>query len=275
MDKYLGSLKPYGEVARDFNTAVIGLALNSLVDKVGNIGKECQYRTDLFLLRDSVLYRLSSLNWHIHNLCKQHSQYEKAFSVDPQNINLHYGNTFQSFLFDDFVFNLISLYDYFANLLGFLLIGENKKRIGWDGFAKSAMDRSNKFSKSIVATEISKHENEWVKRLSAYRAEVIHYNAQEGKGKMHISWKQGEQVEYSLQWAIPEKLAKKLKLTSPSHDDVGIDLQHGSIEIAERSIRWLLDTTNIVTTTYTSNQCQPIKKPNERLQPTAQKPRGG
>lgn len=137
------------------------------------------------------------------------------------------------------------------------------------------MDRSNKFSKSIVATEISKHENEWVKRLSAYRAEVIHYNAQEGKGKMHISWKQGEQVEYSLQWAIPEKLAKKLKLTSPSHDDVGIDLQYGSIEIAERSIRWLLDTTSIVTTTYTSNQCQPIKKPNERLQPTAQKPRGG
>lgn len=260
MEKYHSSLKSYGGAAQEFNTAVIGLALNSLVDKVGNIGKECQYRTDLFLLRDSVLYRLSSLGWHIHNLCKQHSQYEKAFSINPGDNNLHYANTFQSFLFDDFVFNLISLYDYYANLLGFLLIGENKRRIGWDGLAKSAMDRSNKFSGNIIANNVAKHENEWVKRLSAYRAEVIHYNIQESKGTMHISWKQGEQVKYSLQWAIPDKLAKKLGLSAPSHDGVGVDLQIGAMEIAERSIRWLSESTNTITKEYTSNQCQPIKK---------------
>jgi hypothetical protein len=205
MDKYHSLIKLYGEVAEGFSTAVIGLALNSLIDKVGDISKECPYRTDLFLLRDSVLYRLSSLGWHIHNLCKQHSQHEKAFSLNPNDINLRYANTYQSFIFDDFVFNLISLYDYYANLLGFLLIGENKKRVGWDGLAKSAMDRSNKFHNNLISTELAKHENEWVKKLSAYRAEVIHYNIQEGKSKVHITWKQGDQVKYSLLWAIPDK----------------------------------------------------------------------
>lgn len=262
MKKYHEPMKLYGEVAEEFNTAVIGLALNSLVDKVGNIGTECQYRTDLFLLRDSILYRLSSLGWHIHNLCKQHSQFEKAFRTNPDDNELYYAKTFQSFGFDDLIFNLMSLYDYYANFLGFLLINENKKRIGWGGLAKSAMDKSNQFSLKLIASDIAKHENGWVKRLSAYRAEVIHYNSQEGEGKMHISWRQGEEVEYSLLWSIPEKLVKKLGLNAPCHDGVGIDLQLGSIEIVERSIRWLADLTLEITNTYTSNQCKPIKRKN-------------
>lgn len=259
MKKYNPSLNNYGEAAQRLDTEIIGLGLNVLVDKVGNIALETPFQIDLFLLRDSVLYRLSALGWHVYNICKQHSHVEQIFKANPHDPNMIYAKNYQFFAFDDFIFNLVSLYDYYANLVAFILIGGQKKRIGWNGLTKSSMDKKNKFYKLSIAKLIATHENEWVKRISDYRAEIIHYNLIEGNNKLEISWSQGEEVKYNLMYSIPEKLTKKLKLTSPIHEGIGIDLQFGTLEIAEKSVLWLTELTSKITAEFTSNQIKTVQ----------------
>jgi len=227
--------------------------MNVVVDKEGNLAAKTNYTDELFLLRDSVLYRLSALGWHIHNICKQHEHIENAFKRDPHGHVLIYSNNIQSFSFDDFIFNLISLYDYYANLLAYVFIGQNKKRMGWNSFSRACMDKGHPISKIDFAQIIATHENEWVKRLQEFRAEIIHYNLNQGKSRQQISVKQGEEVKYKVMFSVPEKLSKRLKLESPIHDGVGVDLQHGVIEIATLSIKWFGDLTNSITLKHTQN----------------------
>jgi len=239
--------------AQHFNTEVIGLAMNIIVDREGNLAAKTNLTDEIFLLRDSVLYRLSALGWHIHTICKQHEQIENAFKKDPQGHILIYSNNIQSFSFDDFIFNLVSLYDYYANLLAYVFIGQNKKKMGWNSFSRACMDKSNPISKIDFAPIIAAHENEWVKRLQEFRAEIIHYNLNQGKSRQQISVRQGEEAKFKVMFSVPEKLAKRLKLESPIHDGVGVDLQHGVIEIASRSIKWLGELTKTITLQHTQN----------------------
>lgn len=253
MKEYVPSIKQYGVVAEHFNTEVIGFAMNVIVDKEGNLAAKTNFTDEIFLLRDSVLYRLSALGWHIHNICKQHEHIENSFKNDPQGHVLIYSNNIQSFSFDDFIFNLVSLYDYYANLLAYVFIGKNKKKMGWNSFSRACMDKSHPISNMDFASIIATHENEWVKRLQTFRAEIIHYNLNQGKSRQQISVKQGEEVKYKVLFSVPEKLAKRLKLESPIHDGVGVDLQHGVIEIASRSIEWFGVLTNSITLQHTQN----------------------
>ena len=258
MKQYLASIENYGSTAEQLHAEVIGMVLNIVVDKAGNIATETEFTKNIYLLRDSVLYRLSSLGWHLHSLCKQHAHFERLFKANPKDPNIIYAKNVQSFAFDDFVFNLVSLYDYFANLIAFFLISENKKRTGWDGLAKAAMHYGNKFSSLPIAADIARHENEWVKRIRNFRAEVIHYNLSVGKGRRNISWKQGGNIKFELIYSVPEKLTKKLKLQSPVHENVGVDLQFGTLEIAERSARWLADITATIRKNHTSNTIKKV-----------------
>ncbi|WP_353573265.1 hypothetical protein, partial [Candidatus Albibeggiatoa sp. nov. BB20] len=140
----------------------------------------------------------------------------------------------------------------------FSLIEENKRKIGWDGISKAARDSQNKFSKLSISKLISTHENEWVKRIRDFRAEIIHYNLLTGNDKAQISYNHGE-LKFELLYSVPKKLMKKLKLESLVHKDIGVDLQFGSIEIAERSIVWLTELTSMITTEFTSNEVQLIE----------------
>lgn len=253
MNKHIPSIKAYGVEAQKFNTEVIGLVLNVIADREGNIAAKTNFTKDVYLLRDSILYRLSSLGWHIHTIRKQHTYIENSFKLDPQGHILIYSNNIQSFSFDDFIFNLISLYDYYANLLSYIFISQNKRQIMWNGFSRACMDKNNPVSKLSFSSSVANHENEWVKRLQTFRAEVIHYNLNQSKARQKITWKEGENVEFKVMFSVPEKLSKKLKLMSPVNEEVGIDLQYGVIEIAERSVKWLGDITCSITMQHTNN----------------------
>ena len=253
MNKYVPSIEVYGVEAQRFSTEAIGLVLNIIADREGNIAAQTHFTKDVYLLRDSVLYRLSSLGWHIHTICKQHTHIENSFKRDPQGHILIYSNNIQSFSFDDFIFNLISLYDYYSNLLAYIFIGQKKKQIMWNGFSKACMDKNHPVSKLSFSSSVATHENEWVKRLQTFRAEVIHYNLNQGKARQKITWKEGEDVEFKIMFSLPEKLSKKLKLKSPVYENVGIDLQHGVIEIAERSVKWLGEITHSIIMQHTNH----------------------
>lgn len=238
MQRYKQDIDRYSSIAEEFSQQVIGLVINVVVDKTGNLDLD-HFTKESYHLRDSILYRLSSLGWHIYTLCNNHVKYEKQFKSDPGNHNINNAKHALCFIFDDLIFNLISLHDYFANLVAFTLIGEDKKHIKWNRLVNTAWGKQNSFSKLDIAKDITDHEKNWVSKIQDFRAEIIHYNLNTGKDKRVVSWSKGQDVQYKLLYSIPEKLAKKLNLNSIAHEDVGIDLQHGSIEIADRSVKWL------------------------------------
>ena len=258
MKKYEQALNKYGSASEELNTLVIELVLNVVVDKVGNLASETHFTKGIDQLRKSVLYRLSSLGWHLQNLCRQHDQFEQAFRAHQPDSIIMSAKNIQFFIFDDFIFNLISLYDYYANLIAYFLIGENKKKIGWQSLAKAARDKKNRFSTLSVAGDIATHENYWVKRIRDFRAELIHYNLNMGNDQQRISGRRGEDVKFELLYSVPEKLAKKLDLQAPVHKGVGIDLQLGAIEIGERSINWLASLTDRIRSKFTKNSVQRV-----------------
>lgn len=132
--------------------------------------------------------------------------------------------------------------------------------MGWPSLIRAAMDSSNKFSETSIASELCTHDHNWVKKLQDFRAELIHYNLNMGKGRLEINWKNEEEVKYDIKFSIPEKLSKKLNLLSPAHDHIGIDLQLGSLEIAENSVKWMGSMTETIRCTLTANKIQRAQK---------------
>jgi hypothetical protein len=248
---------------------LIQLVMNVVIDKIGNYKKD-HFTLDMFRLRDNVVYRLSSLDWHLQSLCSHHEHYEAKFKKDSYDPNIFYAKTVLFFIFDDFVFNLISLYDYYANLLAYFLLSPNKQTIGWNSLAKTAKGNNNQFSKFKFSKDIWQHNHEWVMKINDFRSKVIHRNVQKGSDKQIISGTQGQDVQFKLLYSIHEKLSKKLNLKSPKHKDVGVDLLLGSIEIAEKSVSWLSQFTETIRTKETNNRTHFIKENKTEKDPTIQ-----
>lgn len=119
MNKHQLSIENYGKCTEQLHNELIGFVLNIVTDKEGSISAQTNFTKDIFLLRDNILYRSSAIERHIQNICQQHVYFEQVFKTNPQKYNLIGSHNIQSFSFDDFIFNLLSLYDYYANLLAF------------------------------------------------------------------------------------------------------------------------------------------------------------
>ena len=99
-----------------------------------------------FLLRDSIIYRLFSIRFHLHlisniqdNIVKS---MEKKFPNDDVELFL-IGRDRLLYIFDDIVFGVCSLLDYIGNIIGLIYIGQHKANIKWNGCLKSCHDKSN------------------------------------------------------------------------------------------------------------------------------------
>ena len=257
----------YKKAFEIFHNELIELVMNVAIDKTGKYKKD-HFTIDMFRLRDNVLYRLSSLDWHLQSLCDHHEHYETKFKKDSYDPIILYAKSVLFFIFDDFIFNLMSLYDYYANLLAYFLITPNKQSIGWNSLAKTAKGNNNQFSKLKFSKDIWQHNHEWVIKIHDFRSKVIHRNVQKGSDKQIISGTQGQDVQFKLLYSIPEKLAKKLNLKSPKHKDVGVDLLAGSIEIAEKSVSWLSQFTESIRAEETTNKTHFMKENKTEKSPS-------
>ena len=151
----------------------------------------------------------------------------------------------QAFASDDVLFNLLGLYDYWSNLVGFAFIGTSRKKIGWRGLATSALDKKNPFSSTAIGPMIAEHHKQWALKLQDLRAEIIHYEHLEGKSRYEISWQAGNEAAFEFLSTLPTPISKKLQLQAPARGDLGVDLQLGLIEICKKSIIWLAEATKL------------------------------
>lgn len=249
------SIDSYSKIEQEFRNMLIKMVINVVLDKTGHLNSS-HFSKEIFRLRDNVIYRLSSLTWHVHKLLSNHAYYESQYQEKPKEFSVDYAKHSTFFVFDDLIFNLISLYDYYANLIAYFLIGQGKQTIGWNSLAKSANGKDNKFSSLPIAKEVWKHDHEWVNSIQDFRSKLIHRNIYMGNDINLRVWRRGQKVRRVLRYSIPERLAKKLKLNSFSYEKIGVDLMLGAIEIADRSISWMLGATEKILSDHTENQVQ-------------------
>ncbi len=79
-----------------------------------------------------------------------------------------------SYCFDNLIFNLGSMSDYFGNYLGLYIYGPDFQSLKWNGFVKKTQVeyRDDDFGKTVN----SEH-NSWFNRLHDYRGDIIHRKA--------------------------------------------------------------------------------------------------
>lgn len=180
----------------------------------------------MFRLRDSLSYRAEAVDWHPHVLRVLHSAGLRRLSeahpdqAEEHQILIHIASE-HHYLFDDLVFNALSLFDYVGNAVGFALYGEQRRKAKWDRIHRFAHDPEYE-SREHPAARISSTElspcildvhSSLVFALAEYRAALIHYEAQLGPGEFQINYTPaadgGFDPQYALLLKVPDQFGRR------------------------------------------------------------------
>jgi hypothetical protein len=120
------------------------------------------------------------------------------------------------YLLDDITFNAISLFDYFAGMIGYILDGDHGKKADWKKVYSTCSDSNNektKFSKSLNGMPhlkkcVIKVQREVVKKLCDYRADIYHNKKDFAPGESSISDFNPKNANIIIK--IPKRMASQL-----------------------------------------------------------------
>lgn len=204
-----------------------------------NNDEKKDYVSTICKSRDSIIYRIESINWHLESMCSLRIKYDMQLGLCKDEwcavgdaISMYY-------MFDNVVFNTISLYDYYATFIALYFMGISKRKLTWNRLASSALGKQNEFSKCWIAKDIISHDRMWASKLQDFRAEIMHYYFDIGKQGFSWTAKQGCMPQSSLILTIPKKLSKMLKFQSEQGGYDNFDLNYGTFEIVHRSLFWI------------------------------------
>lgn len=129
-------------------------------------------------IRSSLLFRLGSLIFHYEYLVNHKEQYLKEITQKPLNEKTHQiaqsvTNT-QSIIFDDLIFNSVSVFDYLGYFMSVLTYGIHKKWT-WNKLYKAAKNNDRKIGSSIFKEKLVKVHSDFIDNLYEFRSELIHY----------------------------------------------------------------------------------------------------
>jgi hypothetical protein len=189
-------------------------------------------------LRDSVLYRADSLIYHVDLVKRQFASfearaYEKKFSGREQELLLS-ARAALTFLFDDVLFNAMSMLDYCGNLIAFAVEGPDEQKKKWVGVARSANDPATKLWGSPAAQKIRAAHREWVQKFLDLRSKVIHDRSTLGDGRMLTTF-EDDALRHRLTFPLAPRTVAHLKfLTKNSEGEA--DLSDAAEQVAEKAI---------------------------------------
>jgi hypothetical protein len=143
-----------------------------------------QKRRRVLDLRDSAIYRATSIAWHAGALyerraaIRRHFQRDRVASLeatdgDPTPLLDHMRR--QSFLLDDILFNAVSLFDYIAHLIGVLRF--DGQGCVWSYLVKECRKTPCRLNAPALVLVVVEAEDRWLGRLDAFRDKVIHNEA--------------------------------------------------------------------------------------------------
>lgn len=178
-------------------------------------------------LRDSIFYRVGSINFHLNLLFLLDRQISKKlqsepFDIEMQNNLMMYGGDQQLFFLDDIVFHLISLFEYLGNLIGFRFHGYRELR--WKGAKRcceSLTWEKHKFGKekirnSVVHPVILKYQKKTMNKLEAYRSRRFHYEKDSAKRTVSMNLMNPLKTRFVVE--VPKRLQTWIKKNVPQAD---------------------------------------------------------
>jgi hypothetical protein len=171
----------------------------------GTRGIEIQARAKLqhrgWDLGSSIRFRLHGILVHLDFLYADESSALEYLSNHLGNDQqcramLRDAATRQRHLFDDIAFGVVSAFDYFGNYVGLVNYGEPRRKMKWEKLIEYAKKPelekskhgSTRIHQSIVAQVALDIEQHWLGKFAEYRADAIHYRADEVDGHMTIQW---------------------------------------------------------------------------------------
>lgn len=217
-------LTPQEQYWSDIIKLTINYTSRKHVVRPNPVGSEIHKR------KNALLYRWSSVWWHV-SLTEQAIATVRSQAQNPENRgNLPFilmNERDHGYLFDDAVFNLVSMFDYLAGLIGLVLTGDIHKWQKWNSLVKTV--KANDFGRPQASRLLINAHQGWVDKLASYRAGVYHEKTDIGGAEYFEDFVNGEvQVRYF----IPESAMRVIPVFK-GRDKV--DMVEGLREVVEKS----------------------------------------
>lgn len=216
---YLTSAAAYTRI-RD---ATVDAAIHFSNAEVRNnaINKENRELSRLaFSVRDAITYRFDSLLYHHGRIVESHEAAQKSISTndeDGRTVLRHVATT-QRFLFDDVIFNAIGLFDYLGRFGGLMLFNSREPKLRWDKLYKWCKHKSagaagsgNPIYGTRTSSLVVEADEQWVRKLTALRSDIIHYESEQVNGRIRVEWRgQDSTATHQLDAYVPRAFLKTL-----------------------------------------------------------------
>jgi len=163
------------QIFNEFERKLFDNALQLALNKYGQ-NLMFPHSKDCVIRRDYIIHRLGAASqqmFFLQQLAENHAKRYKNSSGDKgEKLKLTFNAINQlSYCFDNLIFNLASLSDYFGNYLGLYLYGPNFQNLHWNGFVKKTREI---YSGHDFLALVSEEHKEWFNHLHNYRGDIIH-----------------------------------------------------------------------------------------------------
>lgn len=218
------------EAYRRIRTAAVAAALhfNNLEIRLNQLeGRKREVRQIAFRVRDAIIYRFDAVLYHFGLLQRVQQDAETELRTQgpaPDNQDILRAVTLrQRFLFDDLVVNCVAFFDYIGRFVVLLAQADQNLKLRWDRAYKWAKHPNaggagnNRLHGTRVGDLIVEADQQWVRRLTKYRSEVIHYEAEKLGGSVTTTYTKSDkdgasEVSHQITPHVPSRFIRELKL---------------------------------------------------------------
>ena len=200
------------------------------------------YQEAFLAIRDSIIYRFDSMCFHVVLMTARQLEALKSLEKEPPTFDerdlLESLARQHQFLFDDIIFNTISLLDYLGNIVGLGFYGAHLTKMNWNGAYEYAKryaqgSKKNRIFGSPTAECLIRHHQEWVNRLYKYRARLIHDKEQKTGGSIAMIW-QGD-LWHELTITAPKSFVKVFPVSTDKLCDGELQAILGGFLLVEKT----------------------------------------
>ncbi len=138
------------------------------------------------------------------------------------------------YLFDDILFNLVSMFDYLGNIICYFCKGQTGLKGKWKTANRLSKEKHSLLENDGASKTIKRANDDFIRYLTEIRASIFHYENRRGgiKGSLFLD---EEAIVPELKCSISKKLNKFfVRVTSSEKEDV-IDLHKSIFEIVQTS----------------------------------------
>lgn len=195
-------------------------------------GESNDIRHEIIKRNNDLIYRNNATIWNYYQL---HAQVQKTKALISASTNRNeivptiMNSLFPtSYNFDDVIFNLISMFDYLASLLGLVIINNPNQRHKWNQLVNILRNNETHFPNTT--NRIITAHNRWVDKLASYRGGLYHQTTDIGSAEHFFDFSTGEDI---VTFYLPGKAVRHLPCFKKRKD---IELLSGVEELIDNSI---------------------------------------